>query len=71
MQLTIKALRISRGMTQPQLAKAADVSVHTVRIADNTPWQLKLIDAQKLCDALDVTLSDVFYLPIDSALVGK
>jgi transcriptional regulator with XRE-family HTH domain len=56
---TIKALRIEKGLTQPQLAKIIGVSKGMISIWENNINEPKATYLKALASALDVTVDQL------------
>jgi len=59
----VREIRLSRGLTQRQLAERAGVSAPTVIHIEKGRHGPGLVVARKIADALDATIDEVFPRP--------
>lgn len=57
----IKEIRISKGLTQLQLAEKADIGLNTLCRYERDERRPKLEVLEKIADALEVNLTDLFF----------
>ena len=58
----IKEIRISKGLTQQQLAEKSDLSLPFINLIENNKRNIFLETLIKLLDVLDISIGD-FFLP--------
>lgn len=59
--LTMKAARVSKDMTQKELAEAVDVSRQTINMIEKGEYNPTIKLCRAICKALDKTLDDLFW----------
>lgn len=59
--LTMKAARASKDMTQKELAEAVDVSRQTINMIEKGEYNPTIKLCRAICRALDKTLDDLFW----------
>jgi transcriptional regulator with XRE-family HTH domain len=59
---TIRELRLSKSMTQQELAEKSDLSLPFINLIENNKRSVSLETLEKLLKALDISFSD-FFLP--------
>ena len=59
--LTMKAARASKDMTQKELAEAVDVSRQTINMIEKGEYNPTIKLCCAICRALDKTLDDLFW----------
>ena len=60
-QISLKSARINANLTQRQLGKIVGVHENTIAKWENDPAEMSIRNAEKVCKALDVQLSDIFF----------
>lgn len=56
----VQELADERGLTLCQLSKICDLSEATIRAAKKRGNQLSLVTIERICEALDISLSEFF-----------
>ena len=64
----IKEIRISKGLTQADLADKADLSTPVISSVENGHSKLWLITFAKICEALQVSANDILRLDTPTAI---
>lgn len=59
--LAMKAARVSKDMTQKELAEAVDVSRQTINMIEKGEYNPTIKLCRAICRALDKTLDDLFW----------
>lgn len=59
MKITLKAMRVNKGLDQKMVAKAMGVTVVTVSLWERLPCTLTVQKAQKLCKFYGYDLGDL------------
>lgn len=59
---TIRELRLSKNMTQQELAEKSELSLPFINLIENNKRNVSLETLEKLLNALDISFSD-FFLP--------
>lgn len=59
--LAMKAARVSKDMTQKELAEAVDVSRQTINMIEKGEYNPTIKLCRSICRALDKTLDDLFW----------
>ena len=59
--LSMKAARASKDMTQKELAEAVDVSRQTINMIEKGEYNPTIKLCRAICRALDKTLDDLFW----------
>ena len=57
----MKSARINANMTQDQLARRMGVHRNTIANWEAKPYLLSIEKAEKVCDVLGVSISDIFF----------
>jgi len=57
----VKAARVSKGMTQAELAKHLQISANTYSEKENGNTEFKLKEAFVMADVLDMEIEDIFF----------
>lgn len=60
-QITLKSARINANLTQKQLGKIVGVHENTISKWENDPSEMSIKNAEKVCEALDIGISDIFF----------
>ena len=60
-QISLKSARINAKLTQRQLGEIVGVHENTIAKWENDPAEMSIRNAEKVCKALDVKLSDIFF----------
>lgn len=60
-QITLKSARINAGLTQKQLGERVGVHENTIAKWEDDPSSMSIRKAEKVCQALDVSFSDIFF----------
>lgn len=60
-RISIKAARINANLTQEELASKLGVHRQTLSKWEENPAIMKINDAKKLCDVLNLSLSQIFF----------
>ena len=61
MQITLRSARINANLSQEQLANNIGVHRNTIAKWENNPSEMSIGNAEKVCKALNVKLSDIFF----------
>lgn len=61
MKISLKAARITAGMTQDEVAELLGVHVQTYRKLEENPNLATIEQAKKLSDRLNVPYDDIFF----------
>lgn len=61
-QLTIKEWRRAKGIAQEEMANICGVHVNTYRAWEDNPEMIKLVNAQKIAERLEVSMSDILFV---------
>lgn len=59
--LAMKAARVSKDMTQKELAEAVDVSRQTINMIEKGEYNPTIKLCRAICKALDKTLDELFW----------
>lgn len=59
--LAMKAARVSKDMTQKELAQAVDVSRQTINMIEKGEYNPTIKLCRAICKVLDKTLDDLFW----------
>lgn len=63
MKLTLKEWRRLKEVSQEAMASVCGVHVNTYRAWEEKPSSIKLGDAMKLAEHLNISLDDIIFLP--------
>lgn len=58
-QLTLSEWRRARNVSQEQLAKVCGVHVNTYRLWERSPGEIRIDNAIKIADFLNISLDDI------------
>jgi DNA-binding XRE family transcriptional regulator len=67
MAITMKAARVNANMTQPDAAKALNISKNTLSNYEQGKSIPKFDVAKKMADLYGLTVNDIIFLPTDCA----
>lgn len=67
MILTIKQVRLVKGITQKEVAEQLNVHVDTYRKMERHPDDITIGDAKKICNFLEISYDHIFF-NVDSTL---
>lgn len=59
-KISIKAARVNANLTQEELAKKLGVHRQTIAKWENCPSSMKISKVTMLCDALKISISNIF-----------
>ncbi|HAB66560.1 MAG TPA: XRE family transcriptional regulator [Firmicutes bacterium] len=71
MRLTLKALRINRGLTQQETAKILGISESTLNNYENYKSYPDIPIVEKILDLFNVSYNDVIFLPQNCNLIAN
>lgn len=60
-QISLKSARINARLTQKQLGDIVGVHENTISKWENDPSEMSIRNAEKVCQALNVSFSDIFF----------
>ena len=60
-KISLKAARINAGLTQDDLGKLMNVHRNTVAAWEKNPKSISIETAEKICAALKVKISNIFF----------
>lgn len=60
-QISLKSARINASLTQKQLGELVGVHENTIAKWENDPADMSIRNAERVCKALDVKFSDIFF----------
>ena len=63
MQISLRSARVNANLSQEELAKKLGVHRNTIVNWEKDPSSLSIRKAEKVCRALNVSISDIFFGP--------
>lgn len=60
-QISLRSARVNARLTQKQLGDIVGVHENTIAKWENDPSEMSIRNAEKVCMALDVKFSDIFF----------
>lgn len=68
--LKVDEWRRAKEITQKEMAKALGISLPTYLRLEKNPGEIKIKDAFKIAEILDVNFNDIIFLPSQSTKCG-
>ena len=68
--LKVDEWRRAKEITQKEMAKALGISLPTYLRLEKNPGEIKIKDAFKMAEILDVNFNDIIFLPSQSTKCG-
>lgn len=62
-RLTLKEWRRAKGYSLQKMADLCGVHVNTYRVWEDKPSDIKLGNAFKIAESLEITIEDIIFLP--------
>lgn len=60
-KISLKSARINRNLTQKQLGALIGVHENTIAKWEEDPASMSIRNAEKVCNVLDYSISDIFF----------
>ena len=60
-QISLKSARVNANLTQKELGQILGVHENTIAKWENNPAEMSIRNAEKICKALKINLSDIFF----------
>lgn len=62
-KLSLKQWRVVKGYSQEKMSELMDIHINTYRAWEEKPSSIKLGNAMKLAQVLDISIDDISFLP--------